>query len=231
MNITRIRNTVNRIEGWLTDKEGLLLFNLAKRCKGRGIIVEIGSWKGKSTVWLAEGSKAGNNLKVYAIDPHTGCSHHGKVWTFDEFKKNIETAEVDDLIVPIVKTSEEAANYFNEPVEFIFIDGAHEYELVKLDFMLWYPKVVNGGVMAFHDTIMWRGPKKVVDKFVYRSRHFKNVSFVDSITFAQKVTHNSLMDCLRNRTVLFKKNLYGIGLRLPRSVRIMAKKFIRIFSL
>ncbi len=59
------------IKGWLKDKEGQLLYDLAKNCTGKGVIVEIGSWKGKSTTWLAHGSKEGNKVRVYAIDPHT----------------------------------------------------------------------------------------------------------------------------------------------------------------
>lgn len=105
------------------------------------MIVEIGSWKGKSTVWLAKGSKDGKGIKIYAIDPHKGSSEHrkwyGKVWTFEEFKENIKKARVDDVVVPIVKTSEETVRNWDKLVELLFIDGAHEYELVKQDFLLW----------------------------------------------------------------------------------------------
>jgi predicted O-methyltransferase YrrM len=110
------------------------------------VIVEIGSWKGKSTIWIAGGSKNGNKVKVYAIDPFVDFYE-------EEFKKNIRDAKLDDIVIPLTKTSEEAAKNFDEPVEFIFIDGNHEYEFVKLDFDLWFPKVVDGGIMAFHDTI------------------------------------------------------------------------------
>ncbi len=163
MNIEEVKKFTNKVEGWLTDKEGETLYNLAKNCKGNGVIVEIGSWKGKSTIWIASGSKSGNKVKVYAIDPHTGSSEHQKegekIYTFEEFKKNIKNAKVDDIVVPLVKTSEDAAKNFDEPIELIFIDGAHEYESVKLDFDLWFPKVINGGIMAFHDTLgYWEGP-------------------------------------------------------------------------
>jgi predicted O-methyltransferase YrrM len=212
MNIKETREIANRIEGWLTDREGETLYNLAKNCSGRGVIVEIGSWKGRSTIWLASGSKKGNKVKIYAIDPHTGSSEHQKegekVWTFEEFKKNIKDAKVDDIIIPLVQTSKEAAKNFNQPVELIFIDGAHEYEFVKLDFDLWFPKVIEGGIMAFHDTIGWPGPKKVVADCVYKSKYFKNVKFVDSLTFAQKVKQNTLKDRIRNRCMLLLKNLH-----------------------
>jgi len=234
MGIDAIKKLVDKVHGFLSDKEGELLYNLAKNCTGKGVIVEIGSWKGKSTIWLGKGSKRANKVKIYAIDPHIGSSEHkkayGKIWTFEEFKKNIKNANVDDIIIPIVKTSEEAAKNFDEPVELIFIDGAHEYDLVKLDFELWFPKVIDGGIMAFHDTTVWLGPKKVVDEFVYKSKNFRNVRFIDSITFAEKVRQNSIKDRLRNRYVLLLKNLYKSKVKLyfPKLIRMIGKKLIKL---
>lgn len=211
MNLKETKNFANKIEGWLSEKEGKLLYNLARNCKGNGIIVEIGSWKGKSTIFLGNGSKNGKKINIYAIDSHTGSSEHkkryGEIWTYKEFKKNIKDAKVNDLIIPIIKTSEEAAKTFNKPIELIFIDGAHEYKLVKLDFDLWFPKVINGGIIAFHDTIGWDGPKKIVTNYVYRSKYFKNIKFIDSITYGKKVKQNSWSDQLKNRYVLLLKNI------------------------
>lgn len=241
MNTENIKKIVENVEGWFSEREGELVYNFAKNCRGEGVIVEIGSWKGKSTIWLGKGSKDGNKIQIYAIDPHTGSSEHQqenkKIWTFEEFKENIKNAKVDDVIVPLIKTSEEAAKDFDKPIEFIFIDGAHEYEFVKLDFDLWFPKVVNGGIMAFHDTIFWDGPRKVVRDLVYKSKFFKNVGFVDSITFAQKVKQNSLKDRIKNRYVLLLKNLYEFAsnlyeftgkLHLPKPLKVIVKKIIKI---
>ena len=208
---SKIRKLADKVEGWLTYKEGETLYDLAKKCTGKGVIVEIGSWKGKSTIWLAKGSKRGNRPRIYAIDPHKSTSVHEKYdkdWTFNEFKENIIKLNVNDIITPIVKTSEKAVKNFNKPIELIFIDGSHEYDQVKSDFRLWVPKVIDGGIMAFHDTIFWPGPKKVVEEFVYKSRNFRNTKFVDSITFAEKVAQNSFQDRVRNIYVLSLKNLY-----------------------
>ena len=97
------RDLARHIDGWLYDREGELLYHTAKNCTGRGVIVEIGSWKGKSTSWLGRGSKQGKGVKIYAIDPHIGSHEHqadGRVWTFEEFKKNIRVSGVDDIIAP-----------------------------------------------------------------------------------------------------------------------------------
>ncbi|WP_455277746.1 class I SAM-dependent methyltransferase [[Eubacterium] cellulosolvens] len=180
----------------------------------------------------------GKKVKVYAVDPHTGSSEHKEsyceVWTFEEFKKNIRNANLSDLIIPILKTSEEAAKIIDMPVELIFIDGAHEYDLVKLDFKLWFPKVINGSIIAFHDSVTasWPGPKKAVEELIYKSSNFRNVNFEDSITFAEKVEQNSLKDKIRNKYILFLKNLYefGIKLHLPEPIKSIGKKFFRLIA-
>lgn len=237
MDIEQIKRLADTVEGWLTDCEGEVLYKVAKNCKGEGVIVEIGSWKGKSTIWIGWGSKNGNRVSVFAIDPHTGFPEHHekgiKIWTFEEFKNNIKSAQLDDIVIPIVKTSEEAASTFDKPVEFIFIDGLHEYEYVKLDFDLWFPKLVNGGIIAFHDTIIRDGPKKVVKDAILKTKHFKNVRFVDTITIMQKVECNNLIDRIRNRYVLLLKTFYEIGykLRLPEPMRKIGKKIIQILHI
>ena len=76
MNIDEVREITNKLRGWLTPAEGELLYNLAKNCTGKGVIVEIGSWVGKSTIHLAAGSQEGSQVPVFAIDPHTGCTVH-----------------------------------------------------------------------------------------------------------------------------------------------------------
>ena len=205
-NFDNIKRSTGSIEGWLTADEGKFLYYAARNCIGTGVIVEIGSWKGKSTSYIGKGSKAGKRIKVYAIDPHIEG-------TCEEFKRNIKNAGLIDIVIPVVKTSKEAAKDFTEPVEFIFIDGDHEYESVKKDFELWFPKLINRGIIAFHDTVAWPGPRKVVKKYIFKSRYFKNVGFVDSITFAQKTIKNSLKDRLRNRSLFLFKNKYVFFLK------------------
>lgn len=190
--LKEIKNIFRKVDGWLTYREGLFLFNSAKKCRSGAVIVEIGSWKGRSTICLAEGSKAGNQVKIFAIDPHIDG-------TFDEFQKNIKNANADDVVIPIVKTSEEASKGWNLPVDLIFVDGSHEYELVKKDFELWFPEIKEGGIMAFHDSVGWRGPSRLVDEKIVSSENFKDVSFVDSILYAKKVNSNTLIEKMKGR--------------------------------
>ena len=233
MPVEEIKALVETVEGWLAEEEGVLLYHLAQNCSGKGAIVEIGSWKGKSSIWLGRGSQSGKHVNVYAIDPHTGASEHkqlfGDVRTFDEFQANIKMAKVNDVIIPIVKPAAEAAQDFHQPVELIFIDGAHEYEFVKLDFELWYPKVIEGGIMAFHDSTRFEGVSRAVGELVYKSRNFKHVRLVHSTTYAQKVRQNTARDRLRNRYVLFLKRLYELTTKvhLPKQLRSVGKTLFR----
>jgi len=191
--ITLMQEVNNKkIEGWLAPDEAAFLYMMAQSCTGRGAIVEIGTWKGKSTIFLAKGSKAGNNIKIYTIDPHTGASEHREidpnVWTYLEFKSNIQIMDIDDIVIPIVKTSEKAAKDWNIPIELLFIDGAHEYELVKLDFELWYPHVIKDGMVAMHDTaegISQPGPVQVAKEYMISDK-FYDLKRIYSLTVGRK---------------------------------------------
>jgi len=212
---TRVKPLIADVPGWLTDEEGEALYELARSCSGDGVIVEIGSWKGKSTVCLGLGSQAGAGLPIYAIDPHT--DHR-----FGDFKTNIERAGIADLVRPIASLSQPAAEEFDEPIELLFVDGSHEYDLVLEDFEKWVPKVVDRGWVAFHDTTWTDGPRKVVGHGIYRSRRFKDARFVvGSTTVARKVVGNTPVDRLRNRYVLGVKTAFWLGSSVMKKQRRM----------
>lgn len=188
-----IKWIMENVEGMFSMRECKRLYELAKNCKGKGVIVEIGSWKGRSTCCLRLGSKEGVtyfNTPIFAIDPHTGSEEHrkelGKVWTFTEFTENIRKAGVSHLIYPKIMTSEEARKSFTPPIELLFIDGAHDYESVKKDFELWFPSVVDGGIIAFHDAFGFPGVEQVIKEKVYDSIDFKNPSYAFSLFSVQK---------------------------------------------
>jgi len=86
--IRNIQKITSNVDGWLGKREGPYIYSLAKIGATRGVVVEIGSWKGKSTIWLAKGSEAVQGGKVYAIDPHIGGADQEKLGY-----KNINTEE------------------------------------------------------------------------------------------------------------------------------------------
>jgi len=214
MATSELRKRLDQLPGWLSYEEGETLYELAKACRGRGVIVEIGSWRGKSTMCLGLGSKAGNRVPIYAIDPH---SEH----TFGDFTKNVEAAGISDIVTPMPGRSQELAEGFDQPIELLFIDGAHQYDLVLEDFERWVPKVVEGGVVAMHDTTWFEGPKRVANDLIFKSRRFKDARYVfSSTTVATKVGENTALDRLRNRFGLLVKSTVELTRRVADKDRV-----------
>lgn len=120
------------------------LFLAARYGRGEGAIVEVGSYKGRSAIALGAGSKSARRGEVQCIDPH-------REGTRDVFLKNVAAAGVADYCRAITAVSEQVVPDFHLPVRLVFIDGNHEYAQVKKDIGLWKDKVIDGGIMAFHD--------------------------------------------------------------------------------
>lgn len=225
--IPELRKRLDELPGWLSYEEGETLYRLAESCTGSGVIVEIGSWRGKSTTCLGLGSKAGNGVKIFAVDRHTDG-------TFPDWERNVQAAGVEDLVTPIKGLSQELAADFDEPIELLFIDGAHQYELVRQDFERWVPKVVDQGVVALHDTTGFEGPSRVADELLYKSRRFKGGRFVFStMALATKVERNSARDRLQNRYAMGVKRSVqlvrrlGGQKRLPPPVQRLGRRLLR----
>ena len=187
------------------------------------------SRKGKSTICLGLGSQAGAGVPVFAIDPH--ADHR-----FGDFSANVERAGIAELVTPIASFSQPAADDFHEPIELLFVDGSHEYDLVLEDFEKWVPKVVEGGWVAFHDTTWTAGPRKVVGQAIYRGRGFREVRFVvGSLTVGRKVPRNTPADRLRSRYVLGLKTAFWLSSSavkrqrrlLPGAVERLGRRMLR----
>lgn len=175
------------IKGALYVGEGVFLFQLAKRCEGRGVIVEIGSLLGKSTAYLALGSKANSNAKVFAIDTFNGGNSKPKSELvknifakgdfFEDFLKNMEKANMTDIVVPIRMRSEDAIDEIDEPIELLFINGAHDYKNVEKDFLTYFPKVIERGTIAFHDMKRTGVREFIHDKILTHDKLYTEASF------------------------------------------------------
>lgn len=153
----RFRN----IQGWLNDMQGYALYRLAREGEGTGAIVEIGSWMGRSTAWLAAGSAARGREHVHAVDTFDGgpalkaddypiLKQQGT--TYHAFAENLENVGLFDHVEPIIADSRTAAaRWDGRPIRLLFIDGDHSYEAVKADLEAWLPLVISGGYVVFDD--------------------------------------------------------------------------------
>lgn len=187
-----LHKAYNSIEGWLFWGEALTLYDLAKKCPKDCCIVEIGSFKGKSTCCLALGSMEGNRSQVFSIDPHRGSPDIFKLLncksidTYSTFLENLETFKVSEIVTSIRMTSKEASCTFSTPIGLLFIDGRHEFEFVQEDFNLWAPKIAVGGIIAFHDCTESSGPQKVVDHLI-QMPNYKLIETVLSLSILEKI--------------------------------------------
>lgn len=202
LSVEKILENANGIEGWLSENERDILFNTVLSLKDLGSVVEIGSWCGRSLLVLAAAAiKRGFKNKIYSIDPFLTSKDepNGK---FEEFIHNLKINGVYDLVCHIKEKSQIAGAKFNDNIEFIFIDGLHKYEAVKRDFELFYPKIVDGGYIAFHDAFSFLGPTKLLSEIFEATTNLRYVDKARTLVLCQKVSELSDTDKVNNATFL-----------------------------
>jgi predicted O-methyltransferase YrrM len=170
------------VEGWLAAREALALHRAARDfpVDGPVRVVEIGSWKGRSTIALATGvaaRRAGG--VVHAIDPHRGGVLHrltGEADSYGAFVANVERAGVRDVVDPIRTTSAEARSRIpDDSVHVLFVDGSHRYDDVLRDLEAWTPALRAGARVAFHDAISFPGVAAVLrERVLTRGSPFRS---------------------------------------------------------
>jgi hypothetical protein len=159
-----------KIDGWFTFPN--LYSQLVRVLPEKGTFVEVGVWKGRSLAYfIVEAINANKNFNIYAVDTWEGSPEHKSDnaiinnTLFEEFTDNLTS--VKDKFKALQMTSKQASELFkNESIDGIFIDAAHEYEAVKEDLELWYPKVKSGGYFCGHDySAGWPGVVQAVNEF------------------------------------------------------------------
>lgn len=184
--------------GFLTEAEARFIGMATAMAPVGGTIVEIGSFKGKSTVMLGTVAKRYSVGPVVAIDPHNfdnpELAEHRAVegaTSFHEFTANVERAGVSDIVEAHRAFSTDVAMNWSRPIRFLWIDGNHTYAGAKADFDGFMPYVIPGGIVAFHDALhLFSGPIRVFVEDVLRSDRFGAAGFVGSIAWAQYRPHN-----------------------------------------
>src|SRR5262245_63484390 len=182
-----VESITRDVEGWFGRYEGRLLYELASRADPAGCIVEIGSWHGKSTIWLASGARAGLGAQVVAIDPHAGTHLRADGETTEHvMRANLARAGLEESVEIVVDTSEHAVAGWSRPVSLLWIDGDHEYESVKRDLEQWQPFLLPDSAVALHDTFVWPGPERVVRELLIRRPGFTGFAHAETTTAAHR---------------------------------------------
>jgi predicted O-methyltransferase YrrM len=189
--IEKAWRSAQRITGFLGENEARFLGMLAACVPAHGAIVEIGSFKGKSTVMLATVAAHYGLGPVVAIDPHTAPSATDPAIaagasTFKEFVASVRNAGVAEHVEVHRTYSREIAKGWNRPIRLLWIDGDHTYHGAKEDFDLFAAHLVRGGVVALHDTLnAFEGPIRVFVEEILRSDRFGPAGVVQSTAWGQ----------------------------------------------
>jgi MMP 1-O-methyltransferase len=193
-------------KGFMPEDEGLALYAAAQEVAGRGPLLEIGSYCGKSSIYLGAAAQEADST-LFTIDHHRGSEEHqrGEEYhddqLFDENLRRIDTlpelldtlarAGLTKNVVALVGRSEELAASWTVPLALVFIDGGHSRAAAHTDLDGWTPHVMPGGLLAIHDVFEepsegGRPPYEIFERAL-NSGAFTEHSRTDSLRVLQKV--------------------------------------------
>ena len=157
---------ISATKGFLDEDEGRCLYEIALEASRRGPCLEIGSYCGKSTVYIGAACKTRNGI-LFSVDHHRGSEEQqpgqqyfdpalfdpqsGRIDTFREFRKTLEKTGLEETVVPMVCRSDVAARRWTTPLSMVFIDGGHSKEATLSDYECWARHIVPGGYLLIHD--------------------------------------------------------------------------------
>ena len=162
----RLRAVARAAKGFMPDDEGEALHDAALGVPVDGPLLEVGTYCGKSAVYLGAAARAAGRV-LFTVDHHRGSEanqagweHHdpsvvepatGRMDTLPFFRRTIEEAGLEDRVVAVVGPSAVVAAAWRTPLAFLFVDGGHGTEPAWADWRGWTPHLVAGGLLAIHD--------------------------------------------------------------------------------
>jgi predicted O-methyltransferase YrrM len=195
----RLRSRLARVEGFLHEIEGFMLYCLAGAWPVEGRVVEVGSFKGRSTCWLASGCQEAGRGRVAAVDHFRGSPEHqpggshpdrdvtATGSTRQTFDDNVKQMGLADWVEVHAGGSAERSASWTEPIRLLFLDGDHAYEAVEADFLSWSRCVVCHGLVVFHDVGVWPGVTKLYTQVCRDRDHWKELCRVNSLGVLEKL--------------------------------------------
>jgi MMP 1-O-methyltransferase len=161
-----LRAWAEKARGFMPPAEGLALYEAARDVAVEGPLLEVGSYCGKSAVYLGAAARERGRV-LFSLDHHRGSEENQPGWEWHEpdlvdpavgkldtlpwFRRTIHDAGLEGSVVAVVGSSPVVARAWATPLAFLFIDGGHGVEPARLDYSLWTPHVVPGGTLAIHD--------------------------------------------------------------------------------
>ena len=227
------------VDGWLKPEQGRRLFDAARSVGPGATVVEIGSFRGRSTIVLAQA--APGDADVVAIDPHGGGDRGpGEIAPDADrgdadhaaFGANLADAGVADRVRHVRKPSAEALGDVDGEVDLLFVDGAHRFGPARADIVDWGDRVARGGTMLVHDAFSSVGVTLALLSTAVISRRWRYLGRVDSLAGYRRADLSGtdrLADALRQTAQLpwFARNLAIkclITARLGRLTRLLGHR-------
>lgn len=149
----------SEIEGWLSEPQARRLWDAAGRVPRGGLLVEIGSFRGRSAIVMA--SVLADGARLVAIDPHAGGDRGPQEIAAEAergeadnvaFHRNITAAGVGSRVEHVRAMSSDAHAAVSEPIDVLYVDGAHRFAPARDDLVRWGNRVRDGGTMLVHDS-------------------------------------------------------------------------------
>jgi len=161
-----LRKAAEAARGFMPPDEGLALHAAAATTAIDGPFLEIGSYCGKSAIYLGAAARERSTV-LFSVDHHRGSEENQPGWEYHEpdlvdpavgridtlpvFRRTIHDAGLEDVVIATVADSPTLARHWTTPLAFLFIDGGHGTEPAHRDYELWTPLVAPGGTLAIHD--------------------------------------------------------------------------------
>jgi predicted O-methyltransferase YrrM len=163
-----LRRAAEAARGFMPPDEGVALHDAAAAVTPgvAGPFLEVGSYCGKSAVYLGAAARAAGRV-LFSVDHHRGSEENQPGWEWHEpdlvdpevgrmdtlprFRRTVFDAGLEDVVVAIVGPSPVVAAHWSTPLAFLFIDGGHGVEPARADYAGWTPHVAPGGLLAIHD--------------------------------------------------------------------------------
>lgn len=188
-NLQETMALVADVEGWMSPGQGATLYDAALRCPMNGRIVEIGSFRGRSTIVLA--TAADPSVEIVAIDPHAGNDRGPQeIEGFEDeaaddhsvFMANLAEAGVDHRVHHVREFSDAALDAVEGPVDVLYVDGAHRYAPALADIRAWGDRVNPHGTMLIHDSFSSIGVTFAILRSLVFGSRFRYVGRSRSMT-------------------------------------------------
>lgn len=196
---------VAAVEGWMSSDQAQRLYAAAARTRAGQQIVEIGSFRGRSTIVLA--SAAPDGVTIVAIDPHAGNDRGPQeiegfaAEAADDhavFLANLDAAGVAHRVTHVREFSDAAHDQVQGPIEVLYVDGAHRYRPARADIRDWGARVSPGGTLLIHDSFSSIGVTAAITRELFWSSRFEYVGRSRSLTEYRVVPPPSLGARVRN---------------------------------